>query len=106
MDTSQLKIDGMSCGSCIASVTRALQRVPGVGAVEVDLPRGVAQVTAADGTAKLPAMVDALAAAGYVAGPLSAAEGSAGAQAGRGHKAAGGGCGGGPRQGSGCCCGH
>ena len=41
METLQLKIDGMSCGSCVASVTAALRKVPGVGTAEVDLARGL-----------------------------------------------------------------
>lgn len=45
MDTIELKIKGMSCGSCVSSVTHALQRVPGVDAVDVDLARGIARVS-------------------------------------------------------------
>ena len=45
MDTIELKIKGMGCGSCVSSVTHALQRVPGVDAVDVDLARGIARVS-------------------------------------------------------------
>ena len=40
MQTTELKVDGMTCGSCVASVTKALKRVPGVQDVEVDLVSG------------------------------------------------------------------
>jgi copper chaperone CopZ len=70
MDTIELKIKGMSCGSCVSSVTRALQQVPGVDTVDVDLERNTARVS---GNAQAtPAMLAALAAAGYEATPLSA----------------------------------
>ena len=44
MQTTELKVDGMTCGSCVASVTKALKRVPGVQDVEVDLGSGIARV--------------------------------------------------------------
>ena len=37
MNTVQLQVTGMSCGHCVAAVTRALKAVPGVTAVTVDL---------------------------------------------------------------------
>jgi len=100
MDTIELKINGMSCGSCIKSVTRALQRVPGVSAVEVDLDRGTARV---NGDAQATnAMLAALQAAGYDAAPLG---GSADAAKVHARHGGGGGCGsaGGAHK-SGCCC--
>lgn len=36
MQTTELKVNGMTCGSCVASVTKALKRVPGVQDVEVE----------------------------------------------------------------------
>lgn len=39
-----LKIEGMSCGHCKATVTEALQSVPGVTSVDVDLDEGKAIV--------------------------------------------------------------
>lgn len=35
-----LKIDGMTCGHCVSSVTEELSAVPGVRKVEVDLSAG------------------------------------------------------------------
>lgn len=70
MDTIELKIKGMSCGSCVSSVTRALQQVPGVDTVDVDLERSIARVS---GNAQAtPAMLAALAAVGYEATLFSA----------------------------------
>ena len=41
MSTSiTLKIDGMTCGHCVASVTEELNEVPGVSNVEVVLAAG------------------------------------------------------------------
>ncbi|MEW6703633.1 MAG: heavy metal-associated domain-containing protein [Pseudomonadota bacterium] len=94
MDTIELKIEGMSCGSCVNSVTHALQRVPGVGDVDVDLARGVARVSGDVKTT--PAMLAALQAAGYEAAPLSVTGKDDGAPAGTRPRQ---GCGGG-----GCCC--
>ncbi len=36
----EIKVKGMSCGHCAAAVTRALQGLPGVSEVKVDLERG------------------------------------------------------------------
>ncbi|MBF5008695.1 heavy-metal-associated domain-containing protein [Burkholderia pseudomultivorans] len=74
MDTIELKIKGMSCGSCVSSVTRALQQVPGVDTVDVNLELSTARVS---GNAQaMPAMLAALAAAGYEAVPLGAGAGA------------------------------
>ena len=61
-----LNVQGMSCGSCVKSVTAALTALPGVSTVNVDLPIGHVTV---DGN--LPEggepLVLALTAAGYPA---------------------------------------
>ena len=44
MNTVDLDVQGMSCGSCIAKVTDALKALPGVDAVEVHLTTGRVQV--------------------------------------------------------------
>ncbi len=36
----EIKVKGMSCGHCAAAVTRALQSLPGVTKVEIDLASG------------------------------------------------------------------
>jgi copper chaperone len=45
METVELKIEGMTCGGCVASVTRTLQAVPGVQTVDVSLADSRATVT-------------------------------------------------------------
>lgn len=53
-----LTISGMTCGHCVQTVTRTLQKLPGVTAVkEVSLERGEAVV---DGSPDLTALVAAL----------------------------------------------
>ena len=44
METVTLKVDGMTCGGCVASVTRVLKAVPGVDDVAVTLKPGEAKV--------------------------------------------------------------
>lgn len=66
MSTIDLQVEGMSCGSCVNHVTQALQPLPGVRGVEVDLPSGRVRVSGglAQGSAPL---LSALADAGYPA---------------------------------------
>jgi copper chaperone len=45
MENISLNVQGMTCGGCVASVTRALKAVPGVTEVAVTLQPGVANVT-------------------------------------------------------------
>ena len=42
-----IRIKGMSCGHCVASVTEALRKIEGVSAVAVDLATGTASFEAA-----------------------------------------------------------
>lgn len=44
MNTVDLDVQGMSCGSCIAKVTDALKELPGVNGVEVHLATGRVRV--------------------------------------------------------------
>jgi copper chaperone len=44
METTTIKIDGMTCGGCTASVTRVLMALPGVAKAEVELVPGRATV--------------------------------------------------------------
>jgi copper chaperone len=37
METTTLKIEGMTCGGCVKSVTRVLEALPGVQKVDVSL---------------------------------------------------------------------
>ena len=102
MQTTELKVNGMTCGFCVASVTKALKRVPGVQDVEVDLCSGIARVHGEHTAHQAPALVAALGEAGFEAG---AARGATPAHQ---HPAGGGGAGAGSAaKGSGgcCCCG-
>lgn len=45
MDTVVIGVDGMSCGGCVLSVEKALERVPGVAKVAVSLEKKEAQVS-------------------------------------------------------------
>jgi copper chaperone len=65
METVTLKVNGMSCGGCVASVTRVLRAVPGVGAVAVALDPGTATVTYDPQLAGPPALARAVEEAGY-----------------------------------------
>lgn len=44
MATTELKVEGMTCGHCVQTVTRALQQVEGVQTAQVDLTAGRARV--------------------------------------------------------------
>lgn len=101
METTELKVDGMTCGSCVASVTKALKRVPGVQGVEVDLSSGIARIRGEHAANLVPAFVAALGDAGYEAGPATGAPAE--------HPHPSGGCGAGSGTATkgrgGCCCG-
>ena len=45
MESVTLNVQGMTCGGCVASVTRVLKAVPGVSEAAVTLQPGVANVT-------------------------------------------------------------
>lgn len=64
---TQLKIEGMTCGHCVAGVKRALEAVPGVESAEVTLTPGQASV---HGSAELPRLIEAVEEEGYSAAPL------------------------------------
>jgi copper chaperone CopZ len=64
-----LSITGMTCGGCANTVTRVLQRVPGVTRAEVDLASARARV---EGTARPAELVAAAEGAGFGATVLEA----------------------------------
>lgn len=81
-----LRIAGMHCASCVASVERALESVPSVTEAQVNLVDETARVRVAlgseppdDGTAAVEAMAGAVADAGYEAAALGEAEDQAAA---------------------------
>ena len=67
---TELNIEGMSCGHCVAAVEKALRGVPGVELVTVSLEEGKAAV---QGNAEQAAMIAAVAEEGYVATPAGMA---------------------------------
>ena len=69
----KLEIAGMTCASCVGRVERALKRVPGVVAAEVNLATERARVTAADGTVTAEQLAGAVRKAGYEASPAAEA---------------------------------
>ncbi len=66
----RLQIDGMTCASCVAKVEAALAAVPGVLSARVNLADATASVSAL--SPDPAALIDAVAATGYAATPLSA----------------------------------
>ena len=58
----ELQVEGMSCGGCVRSVTRAVQSVDGGARVDVDLPSKKVRV---DTQASLDAVKSAISDAGY-----------------------------------------
>ena len=66
MNTIDLEVQGMSCGSCVKHVTQALQALTGVSGVEVDLPSGHVRVSG-DFPRGSDAAIEALSTAGYPA---------------------------------------
>ncbi|PAU62432.1 heavy metal translocating P-type ATPase [Pseudomonas indica] len=58
-----LPISGMTCASCAGRVERALRKVPGVQSATVNLANEQARIEANDAT--LPALIEAVEAAGY-----------------------------------------
>jgi copper chaperone len=92
MNTVELDVQGMTCGSCVKHVTKALQSVPGVSQVEVDLAKGRARVVG-EMAPIAEALIAALASEDYPAQLASTTGGATAAPK--------------PAQGgkSGCCCG-
>ena len=66
MKTIDLQVEGMSCGSCVKHVTHALQPLPGVSGVEVDLQSGHVRVSGELAQGSAPLLM-ALTDAGYPA---------------------------------------
>jgi copper chaperone len=40
VEKMEITVKGMTCGHCVAAVTKALEELPGVSQVQVDLPTG------------------------------------------------------------------
>lgn len=67
METIDLKIEGMTCGGCVKSVTRVLSGVAGVSATDVSLEEGRAHVTYDPAKTGVQALRQAVERAGYKA---------------------------------------
>ncbi len=67
METVILKVDGMTCGGCVASVTRVLKATPGVSDAVVELAAKRATVTFDPAQTSVPALKSAIDDAGYAA---------------------------------------
>ena len=65
METVTMKVQGMTCGGCVASVTRVLKAVPGVDDVAVTLQPGAAKVTYDPAKTAQPALKEAIEGAGF-----------------------------------------
>jgi len=65
METITMSVKGMSCGGCVASVTRVLKAVPGVSDVAVTLDPAAAKVTFDPAKTGAPALRTAIEDAGY-----------------------------------------
>ncbi len=68
MQTISIDIEGMSCGGCVASVTRVLKGVPGVADAAVTLAPPRARVTFDPDKASLAQLKSAIEDAGYGVG--------------------------------------
>jgi copper chaperone len=64
MEATTIKVTGMTCGHCVAAVTKALQNVPGVQAADVSLEKAQAVVK---GSADAQALIKAVKEEGYEA---------------------------------------
>ena len=65
METITMKIGGMTCGGCTASVTRVLRAVAGVQSVDVSLQRAEASVAFDPQTANRDQLKAAVEGAGF-----------------------------------------
>jgi Cu+-exporting ATPase len=64
----RLRIEGMTCASCVARVEKALKQVPGVSSAEVNLATETAEVRIAASDIGAEALIAAVRKAGYGAG--------------------------------------
>lgn len=67
MTTTELRVEGMTCGHCAQTVTGALQKVGGVERAQVDLNAGRARIEYDEGRTDLREMIQAVREEGYSA---------------------------------------
>jgi copper chaperone len=65
METTVLKVDGMTCGGCVRSVTNVLKALPGVANADVSLEKSEAKVTFDSALVNPAALCKAIEDAGY-----------------------------------------
>jgi len=65
METVAINVKGMTCGGCVASVTRVLKTIPGVADVAVTLQPGQAKVSYDPARTSQAALRAAIENAGY-----------------------------------------
>ena len=71
MTTTTFRVDGMTCGHCVSSVTEELSALPGVTAVDVELVTGGASpvTVTSQGPLDEAAVAAAVEEAGYAVTP-------------------------------------
>jgi copper ion binding protein len=67
METTTIKVGGMSCGGCVASVTKVLTELPGVTKADVVLEPGQATVEFDAAQVSRAALCEAIEDAGFEA---------------------------------------
>jgi len=65
METSTIKVGGMSCQGCVKNITGVLVALPGVSAAEVSLEAGEARVSFDPQAVSRAALVGAIEDAGF-----------------------------------------
>ena len=65
METVTMNVHGMTCGGCVASVTRVLRTLPGVADVAVTLRPGEARIDFDPARTDVAALKAAVQGAGY-----------------------------------------
>jgi copper chaperone CopZ len=71
VDEHHISVVGMSCEHCRCRVERALEAVPGVVRVVIDLETGNASIECEPGATSREALIEAVEEAGYSAGSMS-----------------------------------
>ena len=69
MITTTLRVDGMTCGGCVASVTKVLGSTPGVETSQVDLAGKSASITFDPTMTSIGALIERINNAGFEAKP-------------------------------------
>lgn len=65
MATVAIKVEGMVCGGCVASISKALQARAGVSSVSASLDSGEVSIEFDADTIQLPELESAIEAAGF-----------------------------------------